>query len=499
MHLIVKQIAEKKTYDFVIIGSGFGGSVCAYKLSRAGFSVLLIEQGGVIKRDKSSITPQQIYYKMLYKSWQSVFYKKKNAKQALLINQALGGNSAFFGGCLMTPSRQDLTNWPIKWDEYSPYLNEAKILLQSNDPQFIHNLALDSIESSRIKAAGHKLGLKAKSISLAINFTNPNRPLCRQCQYCDGYPCDISAKNDLTVCLLSKAGVKNLDILCYTFAAKLVKKEGRVHEISCIDVKFGGSFSVRGKNYIVSCGAIQSSSLLLRSNFSEYDNSNLLGKRLMQHCNSIVLGGPFKTPNKSFHKFHYFDNVDKLTSSDDSVKGNIQEWMIPHGAALAYNISRKRAIVPILTYPLSFLHQHMQALLVVGEDSPVISNQVVLDHNRDYYGYPTTLVDFKATRSDIANRDKLSEVAKKLLYAAGAKLVLAWPFSHTFSHAVGTAKFGSSTKNSVLDTHCKFHNIDNVYVIDGSFMPTSMSVNPALMITANALRAVDSLITKGAG
>jgi choline dehydrogenase-like flavoprotein len=67
----------------------------------------------------------------------------------------------------------------------------------------------------------------------------------------------------------------------------------------------------------------------------------------------------------------------------------------------------------------------------------------------------------------------------------------------SFSHAVGTLRFGDNPKTSVLDKNCKFHGIKNLYVLDGSFMPASAGVNPSLTITANALRVADFIVKGG--
>ena len=61
----------------------------------------------------------------------------------------------------------------------------------------------------------------------------------------------------------------------------------------------------------------------------------------------------------------------------------------------------------------------------------------------------------------------------------------------SFSHAVGTARFGLDPTASVLDRHCRFWALPNLFVADGSFMPTSGGVNPSLTITANALRVAE--------
>jgi choline dehydrogenase-like flavoprotein len=61
------------------------------------------------------------------------------------------------------------------------------------------------------------------------------------------------------------------------------------------------------------------------------------------------------------------------------------------------------------------------------------------------------------------------------------------------THQCGTLRFGHDPKTSVLDVNCKAHDLENLYVVDSSFMPSSAAMNPALTIFANALRVGDHL------
>jgi len=89
-------------------------------------------------------------------------------------------------------------------------------------------------------------------------------------------------------------------------------------------------------------------------------------------------------------------------------------------------------------------------------------------------------------------RQKLIVQAKRILRSAGA-LVTRVHDIDSFSHAVGTIRFGDSAAVSALDESCRFRGFENLYVTDGSFMPTSGGVNPSLTITANAFRVADHI------
>ena len=81
----------------------------------------------------------------------------------------------------------------------------------------------------------------------------------------------------------------------------------------------------------------------------------------------------------------------------------------------------------------------------------------------------------------------LHREAARVLKEAGAWLRL-WKPIYTFSHAAGTCRFGHDPNDSVLDPFCRVHGVNNLFVVDGSFMPTSGGVNPSLTIAANAIR-----------
>jgi choline dehydrogenase-like flavoprotein len=93
---------------------------------------------------------------------------------------------------------------------------------------------------------------------------------------------------------------------------------------------------------------------------------------------------------------------------------------------------------------------------------------------------------------DLAARDALARQAGRILRQAGGVVRVRLPVK-TFSHAVGTCRFGDDPERAVLDPWCRFFGLENLFVVDGSFMPTAGAVNPSLTIAANALRVGDHL------
>jgi choline dehydrogenase-like flavoprotein len=98
------------------------------------------------------------------------------------------------------------------------------------------------------------------------------------------------------------------------------------------------------------------------------------------------------------------------------------------------------------------------------------------------------VVQYRNSKRDFAARNALIAQAKRILREAGTYAHIVWPIS-TFSHGVGTLRMGRDPETSVLDGYGAFRGVENLYVTDGSTMPTSAGMNPSLTIAANALRA----------
>src|SRR5690606_40120846 len=115
------------------------------------------------------------------------------------------------------------------------------------------------------------------------------------------------------------------------------------------------------------------------------------------------------------------------------------------------------------------------------------SIELVLTH-AVRYGHPLPLITHESSTRDLRARAVLVERAKQILSASGAAFIAHVHEVETFSHVVGTVRVGADPRTAPLDEYCQFRGVENLYVVDGSFMPTSGGVNPSLTIAANALR-----------
>jgi len=135
----------------------------------------------------------------------------------------------------------------------------------------------------------------------------------------------------------------------------------------------------------------------------------------------------------------------------------------------------------------------LTGLLAIAEDQPQHSNQLRIDRaTRDLYNLPQPVIRHHYSMRDKEALKLLIGPAKKIIKGTGA-LTHYVHHIRTFSHAVGTVRIGENPSTSALDLNCQFRGLDNLWVLDGSFMPTSAAVNPSLTIAANALRVGEIL------
>jgi choline dehydrogenase-like flavoprotein len=489
------------SYDAVVIGSGFGGACAAHALTSAGQRTLLLERGGWPCRDERDWDQRSILIDKRYQGESPLLIRQYDSRtfKPLYPNETVGGMSVFYGGASLRLRESDFARWPFGYAALEPYYTRAEQLLgvhgQAGQDPFEpprsapYPFAPPALTppAQRIAQAARSLGHRAFPIPLALNFSDPARPRCILCNTCDGFPCRIEAKNDLAITLLQQAQAQGLRILAGAIAARLVRRQGRITSVEGIDKTTRQPFSFAARLFVLAGGAIHSPALLLRSGLG----SPLVGRCLMRHCNGVVAGiFPFATnPAQVLHKqLCLTDFYEDHRAQHCAATGIIQDIYTPAPQVI-------RHFAPFgLKRIAGLVAGHMQNLLCIAEDEPLPENQVTLSVQRDIFGVELVQVQHRYTRADYARRDYLAARARKVLRSAGALLFKTYRVD-SFSHAVGSVRFGTSPETSALDPHCRLWETENLFVVDGSFMPTSGGVNPSLTIAANALR-VGEYLTK---
>jgi choline dehydrogenase-like flavoprotein len=485
--------------DAVVIGSGFGGACAAHALAHAGLHTLLLERGGWPRRDELDWDQRAILIDKRYQSDSPLLIRQYGSStfKPLCPNETVGGMSVFYGGASLRLRENDFARWPLGYAELEPYYTRAEQLLgvhgrAGEDPfepprsaPYPQAPVPLTPPARRIRDAAQSLGYRPFPIPLALNFSDPARPRCIQCNTCDGFPCKIEAKNDLTATLLRAAQARGLEIAAGAIAGRLVRTGGRISSVEGFDKTTRQPFAFSARLFVLAGGALHSPALLLRSGLG----NPWVGRCLMRHCNGVVAGVfPFATnPDQVFHKqLCLADFYEDHRALHGTATGIVQDIYTPAPQVI-------RHFAPLgLKRIAGLVAGRMQNLLCIAEDEPLPENQVTLSDQRDVFGMELVQVQHRYTEADCARRDYLGGKARQILRRAGAFLCKTYRID-SFSHAVGSARFGTSPETSALDPLCRLWEMENLFVVDGSFMPSSGGVNPSLTIAANALRVGEYL------
>ena len=231
---------------------------------------------------------------------------------------------------------------------------------------------------------------------------------------------------------------------------------------------------------MISCGAVNSAALLLRSE-GVPNKSELIGRNYMVHNNSALIAvRPWETNRTTFQKTLSINDWYLGESSWPWPMGNLQ--MI--GKVQGSMLKSARPRLPLSW--LSYLANRSIEWWVMSEDLPDPNNRVTLSSSR------RIRIHWKP--NNLAAHRRLLSKARRMLRRAGYPILFSQEMGiETNSHQCGTLRMGKNPRNSVLDPYCRVHEIKNLRVVDASFFPSSGAMNPALTIAAQALRVADNM------
>jgi choline dehydrogenase-like flavoprotein len=505
--------AGRSRFDAIIIGSGFGGSMVARSLVDSGLDVLMLERGDWVPRGPHNWANDGTLDLTSFATTEPKYRVVAGGRSHLVAPYScVGGPGVFYGGVSLRFREADFdpdpeivgdsgAAWPYRYADLEPFYSQAEQLLDvagecGSDPtepfrsaSYGQPTAELSDTSQMIGDAARSLGFHPFRLPLAINYReSTDRAACTSCMTCDTFACALGAKNDLATCVLPDLMGRGLRVEHNTVATRLVHERGRIVGLECFEKATGTRRRYSATQYFLSAGALGSAHLLLASELDRVNPAGgLIGRNLMRHCSAIAFGVFPRHPNKrkEFHKqigIHdfYFGHRDVATPSGKL--GSLQQLQTPPIGLVQDALPGPlgRLIGPII--------DHTTGLLAMAEDQPQADNRVWVEWGaRDTFGLPRLSIEHHYSRRDRAARAALTRPAKRVLRHAGAQFSYVHEVK-TFSHALGTVRFGLDPCTSALDEWCCFRGAENLHVVDASFMPTAAGVNPSLTIAANALR-----------
>ena len=500
---------REQRYDIIIIGSGAGGGTLAHALAQTPARILIVERGGFVPQEDANWSPEAVWKHLRYRTAEH-WLDERGLPFRPYTHYCVGGNTKFWGSVLYRLRREDFQAvehadgvspaWPIDYDTLAPYYERAERLYHVHgqhgvDPTepprgpYPHPPVPHAPGMAAIVDGLARLGLHPSPLPLGLR--NPGADGgCVLCNTCNSFPCKVHAKSEADVCCVRPAiGRPNVDLWTEALARRLVT-DGAGRRVTAVEVeRDGGVERVSAPLVIVSCGAVNSAALLLRSANEAHpdglaNSSGLVGRRYMAHLATMMQGfHPLKTNATVFQKTVAVNDFYLRGPDSRYPLGQIQSQGRTHGVMAQTVVPW----IPLWAYD-AWVARGVD-WLVMSEDLPDPGNRVMVERDGR--------IRLVYRPNNVAAHERLVRETKRILRRLGFWVVVA--HSHqgrNTTHQCGTLCFGSDPRTSVLDPFCRTHDIDNLFVVDASFFPSSAAVNPALTIAAQALRVADHIASE---
>jgi choline dehydrogenase-like flavoprotein len=491
-------------FDIIIIGSGAGGGTMLHALAPTDARILVIERGDFVPQEAQNWDPEAVWKHLRYRTTER--WLDENGREFLpYTHYCVGGNTKFWGSVLYRLRREDFLAvehmdglspaWPIDYDTLAPFYDHAERLYQVHGQQGVDPtdpprgpFPFAPIPHTPFVAALVD-GLREQGLHpspLPLGLIGPGEPNgCVLCNTCNSFPCKVLAKSEADVCCVRPSIARDNVTLWTNARARRILTDAGGRRAEAVEVERGGSLErVEGSLVIVSCGAVNSAALLLSSANDSHPNglansSGLVGRRYMAHLATMMQGfHPFRKNDTVFQKTVAINDFYWRGPASRFPLGHIQSQGRTHGV-MAQTVEPR---LPLWAYD-AWVARGVD-WLAMSEDLPRDENRVAIDS--------TGRVCVQYRPNNVRAHAELVREAKRMLKRLGFWIVVTHSHeSRNTTHQCGTLSFGTDPRTSVLDPYCRAHDVENLFVVDASFFPSSAAVNPALTIIAQALRVAD--------
>ena len=528
---------QQVEWDVVVVGTGMGGATLGHALAKAGRRVVFVEKGAAnlpaaddsLRGCYPDALPE--YRRLSTEDQQRALMRGGRSIDVIddlsgprprqfmpMIGSGGGGSTALYGMVCERLFEADFRPrsqhgdvgsstvpeaWPVTYDEMVPWYEKAETLYRvrgSADPLRPASEGQKLLPPTALTPASaelydflHGKGLHPYRLHVACESVP-------ECVTCQAILCPRACKHDAASTCLAPAILEHgATLLPETTAVRLEASRTSVTRVIC--ERQGRTLALRARHVVLALGALMTPVLLMNSATAVWphglaNDSDMVGRNLMRHFSEMVL---VRTRNKlpvpgqvkeiSFNDFYL-----PQSGAGREKLGNVQSFGRVPPADVSMNALPHfwRAFSPLirrLWRPL------VSANVLVGlmEDLPYADNRVLPGDplvggprqriRLQYRPQPSELRRMRAFRRCIAESLR---PYRSIAFRTGKDNT--W-----IAHSCGTCRFGTDPASSVLDRHNRAHGLDNLYVVDASFFPSSGGINPGLTIAANALRVAAHL------
>lgn len=530
---------KTSTFDVIVVGSGPGGGIAAYALTRAGARVALVEAGRRLRPGIDYNAHGNVYEKLearlkagfthpVSSVWRDFAEKDHfvavgdNPRHGLL--RALGGRSLCWAGHSLRFGPGDFRRWPISYEEVAPYYERAERLMQVHgEKNGLWNLPDGVFEKpvpmrlpeqklklgvERLKARGRKMEFVPQRKAIPTERKPGGRTVCHYCGNCMA-GCEVDSKYtsaNTAIPLALKTGRLTVFTECFMRRIEYDPRSNRVTGIEYVDAT-GRSSGLRARVLVLACSAVETARHLLINGLA--NSSGQVGRNLTSHFGVTVVG---EFPDLRTRDVSNDDGTDYyhslLTglywdSPNPKFEGTYQ---VQCGAGL----NPRRLIVT----PSGFGKGYVKELIAANaahasmnmQGSTLVTSQVYVDLDpvrKDRWGLPLPRLHLHYSDSDLAMARDMVATCEEIIRVAGGRVLQtpgeirdAKSLVIDSNHWVGTARMGTDPRTSVVNTSCQSHDIPNLFIGDASVFAANPEKNPTLTNIALAWRMSDLLASK---
>jgi choline dehydrogenase-like flavoprotein len=527
-----KPAGTAKEADVVVIGSGAGGAVIAKELAESGLTVVVIEAGRRYVPLADYLTDRtdfEFRAKDVFRPTderRDVYTTPASHGFAYSRVKGVGGSTLHYVGMSPRLHESDFStrttdgvgeDWPISYADLEPYYTRVEFELGVSGPDGANPFEPPrsrpyptpahpfNLASQAIRQGADRLGLHLVREPLALPSGDwQGRSACVGSGTCH-MGCLISAKSSMDVTYIRKAeATGRVDIRTECMARAIeVDRHGKARAVVYVD-EDGREQRVSGRAIVVAGNAIETPRLLLMSTSNRFpdglaNSSGLVGRYFMEHLAVFGFGlfdhrvDPWRgTPSGGIIQDNY---------ATDPRNGFARGWttLVTANSHWPYSVASR---IPGWGVEhkdrVQRMFGHYACLATVGEQLPDLRNRVILDPiQKDLYGLPAPCLINQPRDNDLAMIHRMSAGLKELLEASGATEI--WGnqyYPGTSSHYLGTCRMGNDPRSSVVDAWGRTHDVPNLFIADSSVFVTVGAANPALTVSALALRTSEAIVAQ---